>query len=203
MKTNLLPTLVFVMTACIASAQPLRPGYHGPLKFVCEPTELAEWTIEVSSRLNGKQANAYGPGNLADGPETAWVEGAEGNGIGERVRISQAGGSQKMKFQKILIWNGYQKSAKTFDENARVRELRLTWPGGTHVVELQDKTGEQIIRLPSPLNVPWIQFEIMSVYPGSKYQDTALSGLSLNLEEFQYEEADADPISSAHPARST
>lgn len=203
MKTNLLPTLVFVMTACIASAQPLRPGYHGPLKFVCEPTELAEWTIEVSSRLNGKQANAYGPGNLVDGPETAWVEGAKGNGIGERVRISQAGGSQKMKFQKILIWNGYQKSAKTFDENARVRELRLTWPGGTHVVELQDKTGEQIIRLPSPLNVPWIQFEIMSVYPGSKYQDTALSGLSLNLEEFQYEEADADPISSAHPARST
>ena len=203
MKTNLWLTLVFGMTACIASAQPLQPGYHGPLKFVCEPTELAEWTIEVSSRLDGKQANAYGPGSLVDGPETAWVEGAKGNGIGERVRISQAGGSQKMKFQKILIWNGYQKSAKTFDENARVRELRLTWPGGAHVVELQDKTGEQTIRLPSPLNVPWIQFEIMSVYPGSKYQDTALSGLSLNLEEFQYEGADAAPISTAHPARST
>ncbi|WP_294381094.1 hypothetical protein [Prosthecobacter sp.] len=191
------------MAACLANAQSPQPGYHGPLKYVCEPTELAEWTIEVSSRLESKQANAYGPGNLVKGPETAWVEGAKGNGIGERIRISQAGGSQKMKFQKILIWNGYQKSAKSFNENARVRELRLTWPGGTHVVELQDKTGEQSIRLPSPLNVPWIQFEIVSVYPGSKYQDTALSGLSLNLEEFQYEGANADPISTTHPARST
>ncbi|KPK82801.1 MAG: hypothetical protein AMS27_13955 [Bacteroides sp. SM23_62_1] len=65
----------------------------------------------------------YGGFNLFDrNPATAWVEGVEGDGIGETFTIS-IGNELK---DNIFILNGYQKSNDLFLQNNRIKTLRLT-----------------------------------------------------------------------------
>ena len=111
----------------------------------------------------------YGPHNLLDADlATAWVEGADGDGIGESVTI-EAG---EILEEAIIIRNGYQKSQALFNANSRVKKLRLTLfagfmipgdvtelyayfsvvPFGESVeVELEDKWGIQ--RIPMPFDI--------------------------------------------------
>ena len=58
-----------------------------PLKFVAEPTQLAEWSIEVSSRLPSQGKNNYGPENLLSGSKAAWVEGVESDDLRPSVCV--------------------------------------------------------------------------------------------------------------------
>ncbi len=172
-------SLFLIWAGVLAAANPL--VYQAP------PTELSDWTIEVSSLLSPQGNNAYGPGNLLGDPNTAWVEGIAGNGAGEWIRITQSGHLGNMKFQTVFVWNGYQKSVKSFQENGRVRELLVSWQGGEQQVRLADEMGMQSIRLRSPVISPWVKFQIQTAYTGDKFQDTALSGLCVDLEEFHYE----------------
>lgn len=43
--------------------------------------------------------------------------------------------------------------------------------------EVEDRGGRQTLDLPYPIEAKWVQLVINEVYPGSKYEDTALSGL--------------------------
>ena len=47
---------------------------------------------------------------------------------------------------------------------------------------MTDQTGEQRINLNRPVKAKWVQFIIHSVYPGSKYSDTALNELQVDAE---------------------
>lgn len=164
------------------------------LKFVAEPTQLSEWTIEVSSRLPSQGKNSYGPENLLSGPKTAWVEGVASNGKGEWIKILQAGGKERMKFQSIYLLNGYQKSKAAFGANGRVLEFTVSWLGGNERIKVVDVMGEQTLRLSRPVVSPWVKLEITKVEPGSKYKDTAISGISIDLEEFNFSpEAESTP----------
>lgn len=168
-------------------------AFANPLKFTAEATQLSEWTLEVSSRLSPQGASTYGPEHLLNGPDTAWVEGAAGDGVGEWIKITEAGGRRNMKFQSVTIWNGYQKSKKSFAENGRVKALVVSWKGGSESVALEDRMGEQTIRLRQPVSSPWVKFEIASAFPGTRFSDTAISGISVDLEEFNYGEKPVVP----------
>ena len=64
----------------------------------------------------------YGGHNLLDrNHATAWVEGVEGDGIGEIFTI---GIGEELK-ENIYILNGYQKSRELFEQNSQVKALRL------------------------------------------------------------------------------
>jgi hypothetical protein len=111
----------------------------------------------------------YGPHNLLDAdPATAWVEGVDGDGIGESVTI-EAGETLE---EAIIIRNGYQKSQALFNANSRVKKLRLTLFAGFMIpgdvtelyayfsvvpfgepveIELEDKSGIQWIEMPFDL----------------------------------------------------
>jgi|GEM_PF-3853668 len=182
------PRLFFFLSAFFSSV----PAHAAnPLKYTAPTTQLSSWTVEVSSRLVSQGSNSYGPANLLDGAETAWVEGAKGDGVGEWVRISQADGKETMKFQSVLVWNGYQKNQKSFEENGRVKDLLVSWAGGSEKIHLRDGMGEQTVRLQRPVVSPWVKFEILSVYPGSKFSDTAISGIAVDLEELNYSQETA------------
>jgi hypothetical protein len=173
-------TAPFLAAALCASAA---AASANPLVHRAPATELAGWTVEVSSRLSPQGGNTYGPGHLLDGPETAWVEGAAGDGSGEWIRFTQAAELGAATFRTIRVWNGYQKSEKAFRENGRVRELEVSWQGGSERVSLADRRGEQAVRLSRPITTPWVRFAILSAYPGGKGSDTAISGLWPDLEE--------------------
>jgi len=152
----------------------------------------------------------YDPGKAQDGnPATAWVEGADGQGIGEILVV------QVNTQRPVRIWTGYGKSSALHAANARPRKVRvhvlqaMQLPGDTqistvfhdlkamssHELELRDVNGFQPLPLPAhkiqavrtsagdlwPLDdsryeqMTFVAIEIISVYPGTKYQDTAIS----------------------------
>lgn len=127
----------------------------------------------VSSVLKPQYGNTYGPANLVDEDlRTAWVEGVGGQGEGESITVD-LGGPQQVS--GIQLMNGYHKNARIFAVNSRVRSAIVRFSNGSwREVRLKDAPGVQELRF-SPVEATWVQFEIRSVYPGSKYKDTAIT----------------------------
>lgn len=83
---------------------------------------------------------------------------------------------------KIILANCYKKTKKTWEENSRVRKMKMyvdNKPFGQ--LELLDSFEFQTIdigkiMLPTQ-KVIKLKFEIVEVYPGTKYEDTAISEL--------------------------
>lgn len=117
---------------------------------------------------------------------TAWVEGKSDYGVGEFVEYGFDMTTVKEKHQlgitKIILANGYKKTKKTWEENSRVKKVKMyvdNKPFG--LLELLDSFEFQTIEIEKiylPVKkVMKIKFVILEVYPGTKYKDTAISEL--------------------------
>lgn len=113
---------------------------------------------------------------IIDGDEkTAWVEGVKGQGENEAVSFSFNG---EYKITGFSIKAGYHKSAKLYDENSRPANIRVTYSdGSSEEYYLEDLFCEQNIYLNSPKVTRSITLTILSVYPGSRFEDTVISEL--------------------------
>lgn len=129
----------------------------------------------ASSVLAPQYGNTYGPENLVDEDlRTAWVEGLRGQGEGAYV-VVDLGGAHNVS--AIQVMNGYHKNRRLFDANSRVRQALLRFSDGTErTVTLSDAPDVQTIEL-GKVETKWVQFVIRSVYPGTKYADTAITEL--------------------------
>lgn len=197
-------SLFFAMSMALAPVAALAaPGAKAPaappaakapqIKPVPQPPPLAapverrlfSDSIEASSFLwndwNRFQEN-YHPNYIADDDAvTGWVEGVEGSGAGEWVRIAVTPleGTTKVR---LKIRNGYQKSAALFKANARARgvTVKLLPSGKTAQVELADKQGWQEVALEQPAGqLRAIELRVDSVYEGSKYADLVISDVQM------------------------
>lgn len=132
----------------------------------------------ASSVLSPQQGNTYGVGHLFDGNRgAAWVEGAPGQGIGEWITVEF---NSARLVRSIVIDNGYQKNSDIFYKNSRVSRMTVVFSSGERkTLSLQDQLGQQTFTLDRPVRARWIQLIIDDVYPGSRYQDTAISKLSV------------------------
>lgn len=117
---------------------------------------------------------------------TAWVEGKTDYGVGESIEYSFDMTTVKEKHQlgitKIILANGYKKTKKTWEENSRVKKIKMyvdNKPFGQ--LELLDSFEFQTIdieKIMLPIQkVMKLKFEIVEVYPGTKHKDTAISEL--------------------------
>jgi|GEM_PF-411238 len=138
----------------------------------------------------------YSPYSAMDrNPQTAWVEGVPGDGIGEFVIV-------RVDTDKpVKIWAGYGKSKDTFNNNNRPQWVRVYVLEGkqeieseagisfsnikvvaSHEVLLEDINGYQPLSLPEHVinrgMVSFVAVEILSVYPGAKYNDTCISEIA-------------------------
>lgn len=120
----------------------------------------------------------HGPSNVIDGDlSSAWVEGVAGQGVGEAVTIQLDG---VYTLSGFTIHAGYQKSADTYTRNSRPASLRVTFSGGESVeLSLEDVNSAQEVTFSTPVDTSSVTFTILSVYPGSTYQDTAITEISL------------------------
>jgi len=140
---------------------------HNMMSFV--PSEL-----NASSELAPSGNNKYTVDNLTDdNPQTAWVEGVEGDGIGEYIEISGINA-------ELRIYNGYQKSKAAYYNNGRVKKFRIYFDEDeVGTIELLDQPGLQAIDLSifrfNSFDPEIIKFEILEVYPGKKWKDTVIS----------------------------
>ncbi|MFZ1813710.1 MAG: caspase family protein [Rhizobiaceae bacterium] len=130
----------------------------------------------VSSILDPQFGNRYGVGNMLDAdPATAWVEGADGDGLNEGVVVTFDG---PLALKRVRIMNGYNKNQSIFTKNGRVRVLNMdTSEGQNFRLELADAQGWQSVELPELKPMLWIALSIEDVYRGSRYSDTAISEL--------------------------
>jgi hypothetical protein len=140
-------------------------GNGGPIK------------ITASSRLNNQGNNNYNEKNLHDDyANTPWVEGVKGCGIGEWVEYTFKANNPRIT--EIKIVNGYCKSYSAWKNNSRVKKLKLYINGkSVALLNLEDTRCVQSFEI-SPLtdSKQWtMRFEIVDVYKGDKWDDTAIS----------------------------
>jgi hypothetical protein len=136
-------------------------------------------TYCVSSVLKPQFGNSYGAANLFNASTgTAWVEGQQGNGIGEWITVEF---EALRSVKSFTVHNGYQKNYDIFQKNNRVRRLRVQFSGGeSETFTLQDKISAQVLTVGKPVQAYWLKFIIDDVWAGNKYTDTAISKLLVN-----------------------
>ena len=95
--------------------------------------EVPVWTSYASSHLYDDDYDRYNTINLYDNdPETAYVEGVNGDGIGEMVMFEFGEGFEASCYaiSKIEIRPGYQKSHEAFENNSRPLKLGFYFLNG-------------------------------------------------------------------------
>ena len=156
--------------------RPSRPGAPGE-----SCVRNGDETYCVSSVLRPQFGNSYGAQNLFAGSSaSAWVEGRDGNGVGEWITIEFDG---MRLVRSITVRNGYQKSNDIFRKNNRVRQLRVMFSQGeTQTFSVPDRFGQEQIDLPTPVKAYWMKFIIDEVWAGNRYTDTAITKLVVGSE---------------------
>jgi len=143
-------------------------------------------SIEASSELKANGENNYSPKNVHDfDKNTAWVEGNSEYGIGESIEYyfdfsNVENYSGKLGINKILLANGYKKSKSTWENNSRVKQMKVYLNGKPYIVlNLLDSFEIQILEIGEIMfpagKETRLKFEITQVYEGKKYKDTAIS----------------------------
>jgi hypothetical protein len=153
----------------------------------CSLRCAVDWVVTASSELPPQDGNTYLASNVDDiDPATAWVEGVEGWGIGESLTVSfipWEGSQVATSTHGLTIQNGYAKSPEIWERNGRVHLLAIYLNEGlAFVAELQDTWLPQSVQWYEQgslrlSNGDAITLEILSVYEGTMFEDTAISGL--------------------------
>jgi hypothetical protein len=145
--------------------------------------------------VDEKTPGRYSPEKAFDGDlSTSWVEGVEGDGIGQRIAFLVPAGARV-----LWIVPGYG-DAKIFKLNNRVRSARLSYYELTNKAAGQNNDYSEIKERGSvelsfqdvlkaqefPITPPAIPqgfqkvsilgvLEILSVYPGTRWKDTCIA----------------------------
>ena len=140
-------------------------------------------SIFASSVLAPNKTLDYVAGNPHDfSLRTAWVEGVKGYGIGESITFRFERYSAPVT--TIEIFNGYMKSDKVWQDNSRVKQLKLYINNKLYaLLNLKDIKSKQIFAIDTLQGINgdlYLKFEIASVYPGDKYDDTAISEIEFD-----------------------
>jgi len=181
-------------------------GYGGP---AYKEEFTASSTLASQGKVRYEAANLLNNTNYGGDRSITWCEGVKGHGIGERVNMritTQINREDGIAFRTLMIVNGYAKNQTTWQNNSRVKKLRL-YVGGEvwGDLHLRDIIKPQIFNFPDNLKIrphksgkktakPLIDriksatyqtdlsFEIIEVYPGSKFDDTCITGIATNWE---------------------
>lgn len=153
----------------------------------------------VTSELKPQSEINYSIKNISDYDlNTAWIEGKTDYGIGEQFGFifnfpdnTEYGGAYQF-YGIINLFNGYCKSLETWQENSRVKKLKVYYNNSpVCIIKLIDTWHFQYFdiskffkykRDKKYMNAPFeikqgdkLVFEILEIYPGSKFKDTAIS----------------------------
>ena len=145
--------------------------------------------VTASSHLKAQGKFNYLPKNAHDfSHESVWAEGVAGQGIGEWLEYEFAGACPRVTSVKIMA--GHVKTQAAWTANSRPKYIKMYYLGKpVCILDLQDVRGMQEFDLEKfgPFGYhdsdkpTWrLRFEILEVYPGTKYQDTVISELEFD-----------------------
>lgn len=142
-----------------------------------------DYAVTATSVLPDRGEVNYRPDNLRfdTGESTAWIEGAERDGIGESLTLTL---SRPAPVSRVGVVNGYVKTKELYLAKNRVAALDVSVNGEAPFrVALPDERLERerfYFDLPDPGKpVQSIKLTIASVYDGSRHEETALSEVVL------------------------
>lgn len=138
-------------------------------------------------------ANYFNVQGAIDGKvETAWMLPGESDNKGEWIEVDIPTG----EVDKVMIFPGYMKSAETFTDFPRVKQMRVDTYGiddsmeasivGTATIDIADKAEFQVIDIPdvkSGVNGGRVRLTVLDIYPGDDYPNLALSEVAVLLKE--------------------
>jgi hypothetical protein len=159
--------------------------YEMFLAHACSLGCAIDWEFAATSTLKSQNGNSYSPDKLGDFQlKTAWVEGSIGYGIGEKIIIKMklSKDFKDVPFRGMQFINGYAKDDRIWNANSRVKTLKLYHNSQPKfLIELMDtKVPQEVSFKPIMINYgDVVSLEILEVYPGKKYKDTALSEINL------------------------
>lgn len=108
---------------------------------------------------------------------TAWVEGVEGQGEGEEVKLVF---DKSYLINGFVIHAGYHKNEKVYEKNSRPSQIEVFFSdGSSETFNLKDVREAQEVKFSEPVETDSVSFVVRSVYPGSKYKDTVISEIVL------------------------
>jgi len=144
--------------------------------------------VTASSYLKSQGETSYNPENAHDlNFKNVWVEGKEDLGIVEYLLYIF--NAQSPRINEISIVNGYVKSKKAWEDNSRVKKLKMYLDDIPYaILNLEDIRGIQSFKVEPIGNgnrqeyaslkdkPDWtIKFEILEAYQGLKYDDVVIS----------------------------
>lgn len=152
-----------------------------------------EYKATATSTLKSQSGISYDASNILNYErKNTWVEGVNGYGIGETIEISQKyearGNENDIDFLNLCIVNGYAENIEKWTNNSRVKELKFFF-NDKYVtnIELEDTINPQYINIEEfGLKTKFgeeakFSFEIVDVYEGEKYDDTAITGIVVDF----------------------
>lgn len=111
--------------------------------------------------------------------DTAWVAGGNNSGIGESIEYYFENKSPRIT--SVIISNGYMKNDAAWQNNNRVREFKVSANGRPiALLQLSDAKTDETFEIGTLGHNPdgsdlVLKFEIILVYKGKKYNDTAVT----------------------------
>ncbi|NQX82488.1 MAG: hypothetical protein HRT66_10910 [Flavobacteriaceae bacterium] len=162
-----------------------------PLEYVKNPEVKIEYKIKHIQLLKAKlkatstlsNKLAYDVINMFDSRNsTGWAEGNKNSGETEGFTIDF---EEERIWAGMLINNGYQRSEKHYDANARAKDVSIFIDGKEIKKKLKDFNGKQTINF-MPTKGTNIKLVVNSVYAGTKYKDLVISEITLIDNEGNY-----------------
>lgn len=153
----------------------------------------------ASSQLDAEKSyDMYSTENISDGDlTTAYVEGVEGDGIGQLLKFDFEG-MCSYEIDRIRIYPGYQKDDETFKKNSRPLKLAFYFPDGHRFVQEFDYGNETLGYFDIDLNKVFAGhvvahecvISIEDAISGDKYNDCCIS----EIEFYSSKDPDADVV---------
>ena len=150
------------------------------------PTQQAQAPVITMQNVSGVSASSelaeanmvHSASRTMDGDKnTAWVEGADGQGYGQSIRFDF---NNVYLVSDIRIRAGYHKNDDIYYKNSRPKEICMEYSDGTSEILYLNDVGltEQVLTFSRPVETSMVNLIIESVYPGVKYEDTCISEIT-------------------------
>lgn len=146
--------------------------------------ERATASSFLESNWNKYQENYHPTYVLDDDPSTAWVEGVDGDGVGQSLTV-KVSTLNKARAVRLVITPGYQKSKALFAANGTPTSIEVVVRDAqqkqtaSKTIEVAPKWGSQTFELPLAGGLSEVTISIGAVKAGTKYRDTCISDLQL------------------------
>lgn len=138
----------------------------------------AEGFFAMASSQLETTVSDYSPMRMFDGNwRTAWIEGLEGDGIGEWIEVEF---SEAMHIKKIFVLTGFHKTHADFGDlftlNSRLKKVVIEFDEGQEIeVNFLDTKEPQMIDLGDGVVSSTFRLTIKEAYSGAEWDDLCIS----------------------------